>query len=35
MKTIVFGVLMAMTLVFSEPAQSDEHYITIKCDKSV
>jgi len=32
---IVFGVLMAMTLLFSQPAQSDEHYITIKCDKSV
>ncbi len=26
---------MAMTILFSEPAQSDEHYITIKCDKSV
>ena len=32
---IIFGALLAMTLVFSEPAQSDEHYITIKCDKSV
>ena len=32
---IIFGVLMALTLMFSSPAESDEHYITIKCDKSV
>ena len=32
---LVFGVLMALTFMFSSPAQSDEHYITIKCDKSV
>jgi len=35
MMIIVFGVLMAMTLVFSEPAQSNDNTITIECDKSV
>ena len=32
---MVFGMLMALTFLFSSPAESDEHYITIKCDKSV
>ena len=32
---LINGALLAMTLVFSERAQSDEHYITIKCYKCV
>jgi hypothetical protein len=35
MAIIIFGVLMAITLVFSEPAQSNDNTITIECDKSV
>ena len=35
MMIIVFGVLMAMTLVFSEPAQSDDSVLIIKCSNAV
>jgi hypothetical protein len=35
MAIIIFGVLMAITLVFSEPAQSNDNTITIKCSNTV
>ena len=33
--TIVFGVLMALTFMFSSPAQSDDSVLIIKCSNAV
>jgi len=35
MMIILFGVLMAITLVFQSPSKADDHFITIECNKSV